>query len=50
MKPINRILVAVKDPHARRQPGVEKAIHIARTLDASIELFHALSAPVLIEP
>jgi universal stress protein E len=49
MQPIDRILVAVKDPHARRQPGVEKAIHIAGTLGASIELFHALSAPVLLE-
>ena len=49
MQAIHRILVAVKDPHARRQPGVEKAIRIARTLDASIELFHALSTPVLLD-
>ena len=49
MQPINRILVAVKDPHARSQRGVEKAIGIARTLDASIEFFHALSNPVLLD-
>jgi universal stress protein E len=49
MQPVNRILIAVKDPHARRQAGVEKAIRIAHTLDTSIEFFHALSTPVLID-
>jgi universal stress protein E len=49
MQPINRILVAIKDPHARSQHGADKAIRIARTLDASIEFFHALSNPVLLD-
>ena len=49
MHTFRKILVAIKDPHARRQPGVEKAIGIARTLGASIELFHALSTPVLLD-
>lgn len=49
MSAIRKILVAVKDPNARRQPGVEKAIRIAHTLDASIKLFHALSTPILLD-
>ncbi|HET9472911.1 MAG TPA: universal stress protein [Steroidobacteraceae bacterium] len=46
MKPIRRILFAVRDPTATRQPGVEKAVGIARSFGASLELFHALSGPV----
>jgi len=49
MPAIKRILVAVKNPDARRQPGVEKAIGIARLLGASVELFNAISAPVFLE-
>jgi universal stress protein E len=49
MKAIRKILVAVKNPDARRQPGVDKAIRIAKTLGASIELFHAISTPVFLE-
>lgn len=49
METIRKILVAVKDPGARSQPGVDKAIRIAHTLGASIELFHALSNPVLLD-
>ena len=49
MDPIKRILVAVKttDVHSRR--GVQKAIRIAKQLGASVELFHAISDPVLLE-
>lgn len=43
------ILVAVKDPGARGQPGVGKALDIARSLGASVELFHALTTPVMID-
>jgi universal stress protein E len=50
MDPIRKILVAVKDPAQRRQPGVEKAIGIAKLLGASVELFNAISAPVMLEP
>jgi hypothetical protein len=30
MHPIRKILIAVKDPDARRQPGAEKALRIAK--------------------
>lgn len=46
---IRRVLIAVKNPDERRQPGVDKAIGIARQLGASVELFHAISAPVFLE-
>ena len=49
MNPIRRILIAVKNPDERRQPGVDKAIDIARQLGASVELFHAISTPVFLE-
>ncbi len=49
MEAARKILVAVKNPDARRQPGVEKAIRIAKTLGASVELFHAISTPVFLE-
>ena len=49
MDGLERILVAVKNPEARRQPGVEKAIHIAKQLGASIELFNAITSPVFVE-
>ena len=49
MKPIRRILFAVKDPSARSQPGMDKAITCARRLGATLELFHALSSPVFLE-
>jgi len=49
MKPIRKLLVAVKNPDARRHPGVEKAIGIAKLLGASVELFNAISTPVFLE-
>ena len=49
MNPIRRILIAVKNPDSRRQPGVEKAIGIARRLGATVELFHAISTAVFLE-
>ena len=49
MSAIKKILVAVKNPDARRQPGVDKAIGIARSLGASVELFNAISTPVFLE-
>jgi universal stress protein E len=48
MKPIRRILFAVRDPAARRQTGLAKAIALAESLGASLELFHALSSPVFV--
>jgi universal stress protein E len=49
MKGFRRILVALKDPDARHQPGAEKALRIAKQLGASVEFFHAISAPVLLD-
>lgn len=49
MGPIRHILFAIKNPDAPRQPGLRKAVGIARSLGASIELFHALSTPVFLE-
>jgi universal stress protein E len=49
MSAIRRILFAVRDPDAARQPGISKAIRIAESLGASLELFHALSTPVSLE-
>lgn len=49
MKPIKRILVAVKDPSARTMPAVRKAAQLARASGATLELFHALSETVLVD-
>ena len=49
MSPIRKILIAVKNPDARRQPGVDKAVHIAKRLGASVELFNAISTSVYLE-
>ena len=49
MEPLRRILFAVKDPERPSQPGVDKAIHIAKQLGASLELFNAISTPVFLE-
>jgi universal stress protein E len=50
MPAIRRILFAVKDPEAARQPGIVKAIRLAQSFGASLELFHALAAPVILAP
>lgn len=49
MRPIRRILVAVKDPAARMPPGVTKAAQLARALGAELVLFHAISAPLCLQ-
>ncbi len=49
MKPIHRILCAIKDPDAARHTGIVKVIRLAEALGASVELFHALSRPVSLE-
>lgn len=43
------ILFAIRNPTASRQPGLLKAIQLARAMGASLELFHALTDPVFIE-
>lgn len=47
MRAIRRILVAIKDPKSRSLPGVGKAVQLARATGARLELFHALSTPLL---
>jgi universal stress protein E len=46
MRPIRRILVAIKDPSARSFPALDKAIQLARGSGAEIELFHAIATHV----
>jgi nucleotide-binding universal stress UspA family protein len=50
MLPIRRILVAVKDPRARSLRAVNKAVQIARALNARLELFHGIDTPVYVDP
>lgn len=50
MPTIRRILFAVKNPDAARQPGIAKAIRVAKSFGATLELFHALATPVLAAP
>jgi universal stress protein E len=45
---IRRILAAVKDPEARRLPGVRKAARLAAALDAELILFHAIAEPLYV--
>lgn len=49
MRPIRRILVAVKDPSGRMPPGVAKAAQLARALRAELVLSHAISAPLCLQ-
>jgi universal stress protein E len=49
MPATRKILVAVKDPAAPYQPGVEKAARLAKGFGAKLELFHGITEPVLSE-
>jgi len=49
MRPIRRILVAVKDPAAAAAPSVFKAAQLARAYGAHLELFHAISTPLYVD-
>lgn len=44
-----RVLFAIRNPESKKQPGLAKAIQVARAMDASIELFHALTGAVFID-
>jgi universal stress protein E len=44
-----RVLFAIRNPEAARQPGLAKAVQVARALGASLELFHAITDPIFIE-
>lgn len=39
------ILVAVRDPAQRQQPGIRKAAHLAASTGARLTLFHAFATP-----
>src|SRR6187549_924326 len=49
MRPIRRILVAVKNPTARVLPAVNKAAQIAKGLNAQLTLFHDIATPLYAE-
>jgi universal stress protein E len=46
MRPIRRILLAIKDPSAKSLPALDKAVQLARAFGASLELFHAIGTHV----
>ena len=50
MRPIRKILVAVKQPGAAVLPAVDKAVQLARATGASIELYHSITERVLADP
>jgi universal stress protein E len=49
VRPIRRILAAVKDPGARSLPAVNKATQLAQALGAELELFHAIDSPCYVD-
>jgi universal stress protein E len=49
MKPIRRILVAIKNPAARTLPAVNKAAQLAKGLGAHLTLFHDIATPLYAE-
>jgi universal stress protein E len=49
MRPIRRILVAIKDPTAKSLPAVTKGAQLARAFDAHLELFHGIATPLYVD-
>lgn len=49
MRPIRRLLVAVKDPMAQPLPAVAKAIQLARAFGAELEFFHTLDTSLYVD-
>jgi universal stress protein E len=49
MRPIRRILVAVKDPTAKSLPAVMKGAQLARAFGAQLDLFHGISTPLYLD-
>jgi universal stress protein E len=49
MRPIRRILVAVKDPTAKSLPAVMKGAQLARAFGAHLELFHGISTALYVD-
>jgi len=46
MRPIRRILVAIKEQKRSTLPAVAKAAQLARAMNAEIELFHGIDTPM----
>jgi universal stress protein E len=44
-----RVLFAIRDPGAPRQPGLAKAIQVAKAQGAALELFHALTETLYVD-
>src|SRR4051794_541586 len=49
MRPIRRILVAIKDPTAKSLPAVTKGAQLARALGAHLDLFHGIATPLYVD-
>jgi len=49
MARIRRILVAIKEPHARSQPALRKAAQLAKASGARLELYHAITQPLSLD-
>jgi universal stress protein E len=49
MPAIRRILVAIRDPHARRSVALARAAQVAAACNASIELFHGIDIEIPID-
>jgi universal stress protein E len=49
MRPIRRILVAIKDPSAKSLPAVTKGAQLARAFGAHLDLFHGIATPLYID-
>lgn len=49
MRAIRRILVAIKNPHAKNLPAVDRAAQLARACGAELELFHGITEPLSVD-
>lgn len=49
MRSLRRILVAIKNPEAKSTPALMKAAQLARTTQASIEIFHSITTPLYVD-
>jgi universal stress protein E len=49
MGAIRRILIAIKDCHAKTTPALVKGVQLARALGARVELFHGISTPLYVD-
>ena len=48
MSSIHKILFAIRDPDESREGGIAKVASLAKACDASLELFHAISTPLVL--